>query len=61
MRMGMGVVEIQLHIFLTYAVDGDGWSSLQTGHFTCVERALGTHWIGSGCGDEKNNINFPQN
>jgi hypothetical protein len=46
MRIGVGVVEMQLHIFLTYAVKGGGWSCLQPGHVTCVERALSTHWIG---------------
>jgi hypothetical protein len=41
-----GGVEIQLHVFLTSAIDGGDWSVSSPGRFTPEERAPGTHWIG---------------
>jgi hypothetical protein len=41
-----GGVEIQLHVLLTSALDGDEWSLSLPGRFTPSERAPGTHWIG---------------
>jgi hypothetical protein len=32
--------------FLTLELDGGEWSALRTGHFTFMERAPGSHWIG---------------
>jgi hypothetical protein len=40
-----GVV-VQLHAFLTSAVDGDEWSASRPGRFTLGERTSGTHFIG---------------
>jgi hypothetical protein len=37
---------LQLHAFLTTALDGDEWSGSRSGRFTHRERAPGTHWIG---------------
>jgi len=34
-----GGVEIQLHAFITSALDGSGWSVSSSGHFTPDERA----------------------
>jgi hypothetical protein len=39
-------VEVQLHVFLTSAVDGGEWSASRTNRFTPRERAPATHWIG---------------
>jgi len=43
-------VEVQLHAFLTSALDGCGWSASRCGRFTRRERAPGTHWIGGWVG-----------
>jgi hypothetical protein len=43
-------VEVQLHGFLTSALDGGEWSALRPGRFTSRERAPGTHWIGGWVG-----------
>jgi hypothetical protein len=43
-------VEIQLHAFLTSALDGGEWSASRPGRFTPRERAPGTHWIGGRVG-----------
>jgi len=40
------VVEVQLHTFLTLALDRDEWSTSHPGHFTPRERDPGAHWIG---------------
>jgi hypothetical protein len=45
-----GGVDVQIHIFLTLALAGDGWSASRPSHFTPGERAPGSHWIG-GCVD----------
>jgi hypothetical protein len=37
-------MEVQLHAFLTSALDGSDW--LQPGRFPLRERASVTHWIG---------------
>jgi len=51
-------VEIQLHAFLTSALDGGEWSSAHPGHFTprySLDRRLGGPQNHSGCsGEEKN-------
>jgi hypothetical protein len=39
-------VEVQLHAFLTSALDGGEWSASRPGCFTPKERSPGTHWIG---------------
>jgi hypothetical protein len=39
-------VEVQLHAFLTLALDGGEWSASHSSRFTPRERAPGTHWIG---------------
>jgi hypothetical protein len=39
-------VEVQLHAFLTSAIDGGVWSASHPGRFTPKERAPCTHWIG---------------
>jgi hypothetical protein len=38
---------VQLHAFLTSAVDGGEWSASRPGRFIPRERAPGTQWIGS--------------
>jgi hypothetical protein len=38
-------VEVQIHIFLTLALDGGEWSASHFGHFILGERAPGIHWI----------------
>jgi hypothetical protein len=43
-------VEVQLHAFLTSALDGGECSTSCLGRFTPRERALGTHWIGGWVG-----------
>jgi hypothetical protein len=40
-----GVVDVQLHTFLTSALDGDEWSVSHLSHFMPKQRAPGTHWI----------------
>jgi hypothetical protein len=42
-------VEVQLHAFLTSALDGE-WSASRPGRFTPTERALGTQWTGGWVG-----------
>jgi hypothetical protein len=39
-------VGVQLHAFLTLAVDGDEWSASLSGPLTTREGAPGTRWIG---------------
>jgi hypothetical protein len=39
-------MEVQLHAFLTSAVDGSEWSASRPGRFTLRERTPDTHWIG---------------
>jgi hypothetical protein len=39
-------VEVQLHSFLTSALDGDEWSASRLVRFIPTERAPGTHCIG---------------
>jgi hypothetical protein len=46
----IGGVEVQLHAFLTSALDGGEWSASHPGCFTPGERAPGTHCIGGGVG-----------
>jgi hypothetical protein len=41
-----GRVDIWIHMFSTSALAGGEWSVTRLGHFTPVERAHGTHWIG---------------
>jgi hypothetical protein len=41
-----GGVDVYIHIFLTSALAGGGWSASRPGRFTPGERAPGTHWIG---------------
>jgi hypothetical protein len=43
-------VEVQLHAFLTLALNGGEWSASRPGRFTPRERAPGTHWIGGWVG-----------
>jgi hypothetical protein len=43
-------VEVQLHSFLTSALDGGEWSPSRLGRFTPRERAPGTHWTGGWVG-----------
>jgi hypothetical protein len=38
-------MEIQLHAFLTSALDGEEWSASHPGRFTSREKAPGTTWI----------------
>jgi hypothetical protein len=56
-------VDVQIHIFLTSALDGGEWSASRPGRFTPGERALSTHWIGGWVGptaglDDVENIKF---
>jgi hypothetical protein len=41
-----GVVDVQIHIFLTLALAEGEWSASRPGRFTPGERDPGTHWIG---------------
>jgi hypothetical protein len=41
----IGGVEVQLHTFLTSALDGGEWPASHPSCFTPRERAPGTHWI----------------
>jgi len=43
-------VEVQLHAFLTSALDGGEWSVSRPGRFTPRKRAPGAHWIGGWVG-----------
>jgi len=45
-----GRVEVQLHVFLTSALDGDELSDSSPGRFTFGERTPGTHQIGGWVG-----------
>jgi hypothetical protein len=38
-------VDVQIHIFLTWALVGGEWSASRPCHFTPGERAPGTHWV----------------
>jgi hypothetical protein len=40
-----GGMDVQVHIFLTWAQVGGEWSASHPGRFTSEERAPGTHWI----------------
>jgi hypothetical protein len=39
-------VDVQVHIFLTWALAGGEWSASLPGRFTSGEVAPGIHWIG---------------
>jgi hypothetical protein len=39
-------IEVQLHAFLTSALDRGEWSALRPGRFTTRERVPDTHWTG---------------
>jgi hypothetical protein len=41
-----GGVDIQIHIFLTSALDAGELSASRPGRFSLGDRAPGTHWIG---------------
>jgi hypothetical protein len=41
-----GGVDVEVHIFLTVALDGGEWSVSRPSHFAPGERAPVTHWIG---------------
>jgi len=43
-----GGMEVQLHAFLTSALNGSEWTASRPGRFTPPpgEISLGTHWIG---------------
>jgi hypothetical protein len=41
-----GGVDVQVHIFLTSALDGREWSASRPGRFTPWVIAPDTHWIG---------------
>jgi hypothetical protein len=43
-------VEVELHAFLTAALDGGEWSASRSGRFTPREKASGTHWLGGWVG-----------
>jgi len=43
-------IEVWTHAFLTSALDRGEWSVSRPGHFSPVERASGTHWIGGWAG-----------
>jgi len=45
-----GGVEVQLHAFLTLAIDGGEWSASCPSCFTYGERASSIHWIGGWVG-----------
>jgi hypothetical protein len=45
-----GAVDVEIHIFLTSALDGGEWSASLPGHFTPGERDPYTHWIGGWVG-----------
>ena len=46
MKPMYGGVEVQVHVFLTWALDWGECSTTRPGHFTAEERDLGTHLIG---------------
>jgi len=39
-------VEVQLHVFLTLALDGGKWSASHPGQFTSGKRAPSKHFVG---------------
>jgi hypothetical protein len=43
-------VEVQIHAFLTSAIDGGEWSALRPVRFITTERATSTHWTGGWVG-----------
>jgi hypothetical protein len=45
-----GVVDVQIHVFLTSALVGGEWSDSRPGRFTIREITTGTHWIGGWVG-----------
>jgi hypothetical protein len=45
-----GGMDVQIHIFLTSALDGGEWSATRLYRFTPGKRAPGTHWIGGWVG-----------
>jgi hypothetical protein len=45
--MAYGVLDVDIHIFLTSALAGGEWSASRPCRFTPWERTPGTHWIGS--------------
>jgi hypothetical protein len=45
-------VEVQLHEFLTSALEGVGWSASRSGRFNPREGFLCTHWIVGRVGPE---------
>jgi hypothetical protein len=40
-----GEVGVQLHAFLTSALDGGEWSDLRPGRFTSERKNPGSHWV----------------
>jgi hypothetical protein len=40
------LVEVELHAFLTSALDGGEWPASRPDRFTPTEGVIGTHWIG---------------
>jgi hypothetical protein len=42
-----GVVDVQIHVYLTSALIGGEWSASRTGRLTTGERIPGAHWKGS--------------
>jgi len=50
-REDNGGMEVQLHAFLTSALDSGEWSASRAGYFTPAPvRSPGTHWIGGWVG-----------
>jgi hypothetical protein len=45
-----GGVDVEIHIFLTSALNGGEWSATSPGRFTPGEIASSTHWIGGWVG-----------
>jgi hypothetical protein len=43
-------MEMELHAFLTSALNDGEWSASHSSHFNLREGALGTHWIGGWVG-----------
>jgi hypothetical protein len=43
-------VDVQIHVFLTSALVGGGWSVTRPDRFTARERGPGTHWTGGWVG-----------
>jgi hypothetical protein len=59
-------MEVQLHAFLTSALDGGDWSASRPDLFTAGKRIPGTHWVGGWVGQSadleavaKREIPFP--